>query len=167
MAEGEIIGCVDADMTYPPELYDGFVQAILEHKADIAIGNRYHDTLQFATQYSSIRRMASIGFKFVARKFGLSTFSDSQCGIKFFSRSSALSLFQHLQSSGFLYDLEILAAASTINLNIHEIPVTMQNCSPSKIKLYRQFLPITTGLFKLLIKQHLCKSRSIPVNDKD
>jgi dolichyl-phosphate beta-glucosyltransferase len=161
VAGGEIIGCVDADMAYPPALYPDFLQAILEHGADLAIGNRYHSGITAMTRYPLMRRFASRWFKRFTRALGLSYFSDTQCGIKFFRRSAAAFLFRHLQSPGFLYDLELLAMAVHLDLNVHEIPVAMQTVSGAKIKLHRQMLPVAAGLAGLLFRRSAFKSPSL------
>ena len=150
VARGDIIGCVDSDLAYPPSVYPGFLEAVKGEQAHLAIGNRYHVGSDKLAEYPLVRRMASKAFRLVIRSLGISATSDTQCGIKFFSKRAASFLFARLKSPGFLYDLDILSMASILKLRIIEVPVTMQLQGESNVRVHRQLLPVFQGLVKLL-----------------
>ena len=149
-ARGDIIGCVDSDLAYPPSVYPDFIEAVKGDQAHLAIGNRYHSASDKLAEYPLVRRLASKAFRLVIRSLGISATSDTQCGIKFFAKGAASFLFARLKSPGFLYDLDILSMASILKLKIREVPVTMQLQAESNVQVHRQLLPVFQGLLKLL-----------------
>lgn len=149
---GDVIGCVDADMAYPPEVYAGFLTAFLDGTVDLAIGNRYHSEHQ-SDHKTMVRRCASLSFRTLVSLLRLTPFADTQCGIKFFRHNSAVFLFGHLKSKGFLFDLDLLSLASSVGMLVREIPVRANSAAHSSIRVHRQIMPVATALLRIMLSR--------------
>lgn len=151
-ATGDVIGCVDADLAYPPDVYADFLTAFLDRTVDIAIGNRYHSEQQ-SNHKTMVRRCASMSFRTLISLLRLTPFADTQCGIKFFRHNPAAFLFGHLKSRGFLFDLDLLSLASSVGMVVREIPVRANSGERSSIRVHRQILPVITALLRIMLSR--------------
>lgn len=149
-AEGDVIGCVDADLAYPPHVYDGFVAPFRTASSDLTIGNRYHGAHRAPAGYPLHRRITSCGFRCLTRMLCGIPFNDTQCGIKFFTYRAAAFLFHRLASPGYLYDLDVLCMAAMLPLRVMEIPVTIHASSESAIRVHRQLAPVARDLLRFM-----------------
>lgn len=131
-AQGEYMLFLDADLaTHPQE----FVQCIpLLANNDIVIGSRRVRGAMVAAAQPWHRVLAGRLFNAIIRR-GLDVpFEDTQCGFKAFS-ARVKPLFSGLQTSGWVFDVEILARARREGMKIAEIPVEWRDSGSSKLKL--------------------------------
>ncbi|MBN1296521.1 glycosyltransferase family 2 protein [bacterium] len=149
IVSSDIIGCIDSDLAYPPTVYADFLIPFHRETVDLAIGNRYHASRAGLARYPLIRRIASHAFRHAARTVIPHPVSDSQCGIKFFTREAAEFLFGRLHSTGFLYDLDILSTAVACEMRIREVPVVMHLQAESALHIHRQILPVLKEIIRL------------------
>ncbi|MDX1386284.1 MAG: glycosyltransferase family 2 protein [bacterium] len=80
---------------------------------------------------------------------GLKSIEDTQCGFKLLPRSIAQKLFQDLEIKGFLFDVEILARADSLNIPIQELGVHWYDVPKSKVKVWREILKFPYSLWKI------------------
>lgn len=83
-AQGEWIGFMDADGTYPPEYYPALYQAALDQKADIVIGSRMAGA---KSEMPAVRRLGNLIFANLVSLISARTITDSASGMRIFQKS--------------------------------------------------------------------------------
>lgn len=136
-ADGDFILFTDADLAYGTKVIGESVDMFIQHPAgDVIIGSRNLDKDGYKA-YTFSRKIASkiyIGFLCMVGGFRL---SDSQCGCKAFTAKAAKEIFSRCTVNGFSFDFEVLLWASTLNMQIIEMPVKILHHRESKIRLFR------------------------------
>jgi hypothetical protein len=84
-ARFRLIGFLDADATYPPEQFPALCRAVLQDKADIAVGSRMAGA---ATEMPVVRRLGNRFFAYLLTLIGRTPVSDSASGMRVLSREA-------------------------------------------------------------------------------
>jgi glycosyltransferase involved in cell wall biosynthesis len=119
----ELIACIDADLDLHPEALISMLINVERGEADIFVGSKVHP--QSEVSYPLKRRVLSRVFS------GLTHFAvdlevhDTQTGLKVFSQKALHQSLPHVKSSGFSFDLELLAIAHKFGFTIKEAPVAI------------------------------------------
>ncbi|HEY5959294.1 MAG TPA: glycosyltransferase family 2 protein, partial [Polyangiaceae bacterium] len=113
----DIIVNTDGDHQYPGTEIPRLIQPILEHRADLVIGNRQTDTVR---EFSSGKRWAQRWGSRLLRGLSGTEVMDSPSGFRAMSRACALGLFVH---NRFTYTLETVIAAGQQGLGIANVPI--------------------------------------------
>ncbi|MHC5026378.1 MAG: polyprenol monophosphomannose synthase [Planctomycetota bacterium] len=66
-ARGDVIACMDADLSHPPESVPALVMPLVRDEADFAIGSRYVDGGSVDDRWGFLRRVNSRGATVLAR----------------------------------------------------------------------------------------------------
>jgi len=151
-AEGDIILFTDADLSTPIEEFEKLKQAI-ENGYDIAIGSRGVKNSKIVIPQPFYRRIVGRFFPFLVRLLVIKDFKDTQCGFKLFKKNSAKTIFSKLSTSGFAFDVEVLAMAKKENFKIEEIGVVWYNYYDSKVSVLKAPLKMFLELNR--IKSHI------------
>lgn len=125
----DVIVNTDADLQYDQTEIPALVKPILEHRADIVLGNRQVrklDHMVFGKKYGNI-----IGSYFIRWLTGI-PINDSQTGFRAFSREAALKLNI---LSPYTYTQETIIQAVSKKLAVVEIPCTFRERKSGKSKL--------------------------------
>ena len=125
VAEGDILGVMDADLSHPTEKINEMYQAI--RNCDLVIGSRYVKGGKIKG-WSLYRKVLSKGATLLARVFV--NVLDPMSG--FFMVKKELILNKKLNSKGFKILLELLV--KTNSKNVIEIPITFTNRTAGKSK---------------------------------
>lgn len=138
---------LDADMSAKPQMLLKWLESSKLDNSCIFIGSREH-------QYSKvndkiIRRWAGRAFNFTVRAVSGLKFYDTQCGFKLYPVQVGKFLFNHLHSSGWEHDVELLKMASLIRIPVYEKPVEWNYQPHSKLKLWRDGLITIIKLFQV------------------
>lgn len=129
IAEGEIFGVMDADLSHDYRIIPDMVKAITEDGYDIALGSRYIPGGGFDKGWPFKRRLLSfIGTKFAKR---LIPVHDPLSGFMLFKKEILSGV--KLNTYGFKIALEILVRSG--NNNIKEIPYVFMNREKGKSKI--------------------------------
>lgn len=118
----DIIGFTDAEIPYGIEPITQVVKAF-EQGADVVIGDRSQSDQ--GRQYSPYRRYANKIFRLFLPS-AVRSIADTQSGFKFFTSNVAIDLFSVVQTQRWVFDLELLLAATRMNKTIVQLPVRMQ-----------------------------------------
>ncbi len=89
-AQGEWIGFLDADGTYPPEYYPRLYEAACEQKADIVIGSRMAGA---KSEMPPVRRLGNLIFARLVSLISARQITDSASGMRIFKKSILASLY--------------------------------------------------------------------------
>jgi glycosyltransferase involved in cell wall biosynthesis len=124
----DIIVNTDADNQYPGRFVSRLVQPILEHKAEVVIGNRNPASLGHFSFFK--RRLQSLGSAIVRGLSG-TTVPDVTSGFRAFSREAALKMNV---VSEFTYTLETIIQAGTKQLSVAHVDVDVNPATrPSRL----------------------------------
>lgn len=115
------IGYCDADAATPAGLITPAMELLMTGHP-IVIGSRYCAGGRVVVRQSFLRRLGGRGFRSLSRRL-VGDLSDTQCGFKFFDADLARRLFAESHTTGFAFDLELLALARRANVPVVELPV--------------------------------------------
>ena len=135
VADGELVGFVDADGATPPSEFLRLVEAT--RGRDGAIASRRHHAAILPGERPAGRRMASAGFATMVRGLFRLPFADTQCGAKVFRRSALDRALPHLASNGFLFDVDLLHVMARLGFDVVEVPTVWTDRAGSKLALGR------------------------------
>jgi glycosyltransferase involved in cell wall biosynthesis len=125
-----IVGYQDADLSTSLDALDPILAALGEG-ADVAIAVRRGAGASDGGRSAS-RTLGSRMFSLMAGH--LTGVDDSQCGFKFFRIAAARALFSHAQIDGFAFDVEVLARARRMGLNVATVPVSWTDADGSTFR---------------------------------
>ncbi|MEZ4672670.1 MAG: glycosyltransferase family 2 protein [Caldilineaceae bacterium] len=83
-AQGEWVGFMDADGTYPPEYYPALYQAAISEDADIVIGSRMAGA---KSEMPAVRRLGNMIFARLVSLISARHITDSASGMRIFKKS--------------------------------------------------------------------------------
>jgi len=123
-AKGSHILLLDADLDLSPERISTFFDIMASENASIVIGSKRHpDSI---IDYPWQRRLVSaLYYTFVYLLIGLPV-SDTQTGMKLFTREALQWSFDRMLVKAFAFDLEVLSIAHAKGFRVAEAPILMQ-----------------------------------------
>lgn len=156
LAEGQIIGFVDADYKTPIEEIEKILPGF-DEGFDIVIGSRGVGESKIVRKQKLYRRVGSKVFAIGMRAVtGLRGIVDTQCGFKFFTRRAARDIFSRQAIDGYMFDVEILRLAQTLGYKVKEVGIRWQDDGDSRLELVagnwrnaKDILRIGLGRFKV------------------
>ena len=96
------------------------------------------------------RRIATCMFREVVRRLVSREVTDTQCGLKLFSRRAALEIFSRTTIDGFAFDAEVVLLTHLLQIPFRRVPVTLVNEYGSTISLRRHALPMLLEVLRHL-----------------
>jgi len=155
-ARGDIIAFIDADLSSGPTELEKVVKAV-EQGNDVAIASRHMKQSKIIRDRPFLRRIAAKGMNFLVNSmFGFSI-SDTQCGLKAFSRKAWEKILPQMTKSGFEFDVELLLRAKNLGMKIKEVPIVwthQQKTSKISGLPFGVTKQIGTGIFDLWLKNY-------------
>ncbi len=134
---GEYRLFMDADGSMAVEQVLGFLEALQQNDAQVAIASRYHQDSRNLGEESVLRGAVSRLGRLFIRLTTLPGISDSQCGFKLFTAAAAAALFPDLVTTRWGFDVEILARARAQGLRVVEVPVRWQHVAGTTLAPWR------------------------------
>lgn len=113
----DIIVNTDADNQYPGHFIPDLIQPILEHNADMVIGNRQTDKIP---HFSPLKKLLQRWGSAIVRYVSETEVPDAPSGFRALSRETALRI--NIATS-YTYTLETIIQAGNNNLTISHIPI--------------------------------------------
>lgn len=149
-AEGDTLLFTDCDLAYGARAVLDMAQSYAQGMAgtDILIGSRALHPDGYSG-YTPLRKLASKAYLRLLSMFAGFSHTDSQCGIKLFSRDSALALCKYAEVDRWAFDLELLLLAARLGFRVREYPVKVINHRQSKIRLLRDSLRMLNDTRKI------------------
>lgn len=148
-AGGEVIVFVDADLSTDVESIVRVRDAVSAEGVDVAIGSRRHPDSVIARTQPWFRGLSGRAFSVAVRAMGLSQRSDTQCGLKGFTRDAAGRTLGAIRSQGYAFDVEVLMLADQAGLSVVEVPVRWEHADGSAVRVARDLVPVTRELLAL------------------
>ncbi|WP_415382680.1 glycosyltransferase [Halosimplex sp. TS25] len=135
--ETDILGFVDADGSTAPGEFAAVLAAITDGGADVAVGSRRHPDSEITSHQTFARRFLGDGFAWLARRMLDADLYDYQCGAKAITAESWDAVRQHLYEPGFAWDVELVAMAGALELDVAEVPITWEDQPGSTVSPVR------------------------------
>lgn len=113
---------------------------------DAVIASRRLDGSSILEKQPPLRRFASRSFNVIIRSMFFVPWRDTQCGAKFFKKSSIDLIMPDMITTGFEFDVELLWRMYRKNMNVLEYPVEWKHSDESTFRLSESF-----GMIKNLL----------------
>jgi len=129
------VGFCDADMATDLSALDLAVSLLVAGR-HLVIGSRALDSSVAEERRNGIRRAGAMAFRALARRV-VPDATDTQCGFKFFSGPLARAAARPLQTTGFAFDVELIARCQQLGATLTEIPVCWRDVPGSTFSVAR------------------------------
>ena len=149
LAEGNLIGFVDADNSAPPESFFKLTSNIKNN--DGAIGSRWIKGAEIELRQPLARRILSRIFNMLVRIIMNLNYHDTQCGCKLFKKEAIKSILSNLDYTKWAFDIDLLYQMKRINAKISEIPIKWADDSRTHLNLKKAPMQMFIALLKLRI----------------
>jgi len=148
-ARGEVLAFVDADLSTPPSAIEAAFELVEAGKADVVVSTRVHPEANITAAPSLGRRYGGRAFNLLIRGLGLTTLSDTQCGLKAFTAEAGRAVFADLRCPRFAFDVEVLARAEHAGLTVLELPVEWAHGEESHVHALRDGSRMVADVLRL------------------
>ena len=159
LADGELIGFVDADDATPPNAFYDLIININGY--DGVIASRWIKGAKIGKKQPLSRRIASRGFNIMVRTlFGIKL-RDTQCGCKLFTKRAVKKVVNDLGITRWAFDIDLLYQMERNGFRVKEIPTEWNEPGDSHLNLkkaaYEMFLSgvrlrLIYSPFKFIVK---------------
>ncbi|HTI51003.1 MAG TPA: glycosyltransferase [Planctomycetaceae bacterium] len=148
-ATGQVVAFTDADLPYDLDGVRTAYQSIRAGECSIVFGARdLRDSAVLAPRRLA-RTFATHVFRALMRVLVSRQITDTQCGLKVFSRRAALEVFTRTRIDGFAFDAEVVYLTHQLRLPYARMPVTLINEYASTISLSRHALPMLLDVVRV------------------
>jgi dolichyl-phosphate beta-glucosyltransferase len=147
-ATGDPVMFLDADLTIPVEIIDGFLDA-LDNGADIAIASRY--VAGSIVDRPWWRRVLGDVYRAVVHFIVPTDIRDTQCGGKMYTAEAAKDLFAKQRLDGFAFDAEVLFLARRAGYRVREIPFALHQRNETSVDFLKDAPRMVRDLFLIRI----------------
>jgi len=148
VSSGDVVAFTDADLAYAPDHLVVLLNEI-ESGSAVAIGDRRHSDSVSVTEPSRLRRAGSAVVTAVRVLLRLGDGSDSQCGLKAFSRPAAMILCDASVMKRFSFDVEVLFLAQRFGMTVKQVPVEVVNSDASSVRLMSDGWDLMVDMFRI------------------
>jgi glycosyltransferase involved in cell wall biosynthesis len=146
-AHGRFVGFCDADLAASVDALPAVLHR-LRRGADAVLGSRSHPGSQVRARHSVLRQFGAWAFRQAVRSL-VPGVGDTQCGFKFFTRDVAVAAFEPLRTTGFTFDVEVLARVQRLGAVIEEVPVRWIDVAGSTFHPLRHGIRSFTDLHRI------------------
>ncbi|WP_079110000.1 glycosyltransferase [Streptomyces roseifaciens] len=153
------VGFCDADLATPATAIDDAV-ALLRDGWQVVIGSRRCTGARIPVRQPALRRLGGAGFRLATRRFS-GPVKDTQCGFKFFEAGAARRVFADVTTTGFAFDLEVIARARALGLSLTEFPVVWSDQEGSSFRPFTDGRRVAGELWRLHRTMHRLPPRVV------
>lgn len=162
-ATGKIVAFTDADLPYDLEALKTACDWVRNGECEVVFGARDLTESRHEARRRLSRIVASAVFREVVKRVVSREVTDTQCGLKIFSRSAALAIFSRTTIDGFAFDAEVVLLARRLQLSVRRVPVTLINEYSSTLSLSRHAGKMLRDVIRLGLRDLLSGGRAAAV----
>jgi dolichyl-phosphate beta-glucosyltransferase len=151
-ATGQVIAFTDADLPYDLDGVRRAYDAIAGNQCEVVFGARDLEDSAVRAPRRVMRTLATWVFRGIVQFLVSRQVTDTQCGLKVFSRRAAVEIFSRATVDGFAFDAEVVYLTHRLSLPYRRIPVTLINEYGSTIPLSRHALPMLLDVIGLRVR---------------
>ena len=157
VTDAPVVGFMDADGATRLDALEEAVR-LLALGADVAIGSRGTDGARTAARHSWLRERGARTYR-ACTAMVVPGIVDTQCGFKLMDGDLGRRVFAGLRTTGFSFDVEVLARARALGARIEEFPVSWTDVPGSTFDPLRHGAGSFADL--ALIAWHARRARSV------
>ncbi|HTL51750.1 MAG TPA: glycosyltransferase, partial [Planctomycetota bacterium] len=144
-----VVAFTDADLPYDLDALKQAYELIAGGTCEVVFGARDIAGSEYRAHRKLSRKIASFVFMGFMRLLISREVTDTQCGLKAFSRSAAFEIFARTTVDGFAFDAEVVFVSRRLGLSFRRIPVILINEYASTLSLTRHAVPMLLDVFKV------------------
>ena len=152
-ATGRVLCFTDADLPFQLTALRQGYEWICRGGCDVVFGARDIEGAENLAPRRLARRLATFAFREIVRRMVSHEVTDTQCGLKLFSRPAALEIFGRATIDGFAFDAEVVLLTHRLGLPFRRVPVTLVNEFASTLSLRRNALPMLLDVIRLRLRE--------------
>lgn len=137
----------DADLSMPVTELPRFL-AVMAKGADIAIGSREGAGARRVGEPWR-RHITGRIFNWAIQAIAIRGISDTQCGFKMFTADAAERVFRKCTLDGWAFDVEALAIARSLGLQVTEVPIEWHHRPESQVSVRRDAWRMLVDVWKV------------------
>jgi dolichyl-phosphate beta-glucosyltransferase len=151
-ATGQVVAFTDADLPYDLQALGQGYDWIRANQCEVVFGDRSANQSVAVVERRFVRKVATVTFKEVVKRLVSTELSDTQCGLKLFSRRAAIEIFSRARVDGFAFDAEVVMLALRLSLRCRRLSVRLVNEHASSVSLVRDALPMLLDVIRVRIR---------------
>jgi dolichol-phosphate mannosyltransferase len=137
-AKGSVVGFIDADNEVDPRSLINLLKILKDKKADIVIGSKRNPETNI--RYPMYRKIVSFLYFLLVKVLFRLPVSDTQAGVKVFTKKVIQSVLPALKIDGFSFDIEILVKAKDMGFTkIFDGPIIVDSAKSSDSSILKSF----------------------------
>ena len=148
-ATGRVMAFTDADLPFELESLRRAYTLVRSRQCEVAFGARDLDQSTHPAKRKFSRTLATLLFREVVKRLVSREITDTQCGLKAFSRRAAHEIFSRQTLDGFAFDAEVVFLTERLGLTYERIPVSLVREYGSTLSLRRHTLPMLRDIVGL------------------
>ncbi len=161
-ATGRVLAFTDADLPFRLNALQEGYQWIRQGKCQVVFGARDIEGAENLAPRRPLRRLATFAFREIVRRLVSHEVTDTQCGLKLFSRRAALEIFSRATIDGFAFDAEVVLLTARLGLPFRRVPVALVNEFSSTLSLRRNALPMLLDVVRLRLRDRIAGLSEAP-----
>ena len=161
-ATGRVLCFTDADLPFRLTALRQGYEWIRGGACEVVFGARDIEGSENLAPRRLWRRLATFAFREVVRRLVSREVTDTQCGLKLFSRRAALEIFARATIDGFAFDAEVVMLTHRLGLPFRRVPVTLVNEFASTLSLRRNALPMLLDVVRLRLRDRAGRGAPAP-----
>jgi dolichyl-phosphate beta-glucosyltransferase len=161
-ATGRVLAFTDADLPFDLTAMQQGYEMVRRGECQVVFGARDMKQSESIAQRRMARQMATFAFREVVKRLISREVTDTQCGMKVFSRQAALDIFARTTIDGFAFDAEVVLLTHRLGLPFERVPVKLIHEFASTLSLHRNALPMLCDVFRLWLRDRLGRERPTP-----
>jgi dolichyl-phosphate beta-glucosyltransferase len=151
-ATGRVLAFTDADLPYEVSSLRAGYEKIRAAQCQVVFGARDVPGSTSIAPRRLSRKLATCVFRQVVRYVVSREVTDTQCGLKLFSRRAALEIFSRATIDGFAFDTEIVLLCHHLGLSFQRVPVTLIHEYDSSLSVGRHAIPMLLEVVRLWLR---------------
>src|SRR3972149_6853339 len=148
-ATGRVLAFTDADLPFDLTALRQGYEILNRSDCQVVFGARDLAASKHLAPRHWMRQMATYVFRAIVKTLVSRQVTDTQCGLKLFTRQAASEIFSRLTIDGFSFDAEVVLLTHRLDLSFKRIPVTLINDYASTLSLRRNALPMLADVFRI------------------
>lgn len=151
-ATGRVLAFTDADLPYELGALRAGYERIRSGQCEVVFGARDVPGAKSIAPRRLARKLATAVFRHVVRFVVSREVTDTQCGLKVFSRRAALEIFSRATIDGFAFDTEVVFLCHHLGLPFQRMPVTLIHDYDSSLSVGRHAMPMLVEVLRLWLR---------------
>ncbi|MBN2581119.1 MAG: glycosyltransferase [Pirellulales bacterium] len=161
-ATGRILAFTDADLPFHLSALQTGYELLTQGRCNVVFGARDMAESTHLARRRIARHLATRVFRTVVNCLISREVTDTQCGLKLFTRQAALEIFSRVTIDGFAFDAEVVFLTHRLGYTFRRIPVTLINDYSSTLSLRRNALPMLADVLRVWFRAHFGRSLPTP-----